>query len=125
MPVKCLNQAEKNAIVAVYGGTSQSITELSYEYRVSRRTIIRVLQEFGVDPEIRSRTKPADPKQQVLPMEAMEDLADPSPHEAAEVAQAQATTIPTKTPWYRRLKEWLFGTQAQRDHSAAHTPRHQ
>ena len=57
MTVKCLNGVEKAAVQYRFQHLNTSITTLSYEFKVSRRTIIRVLEEGGLDPKIHRRGK--------------------------------------------------------------------
>ena len=60
MTVRCLNPEQKKQIAAYYSAGFLTIKQLEVDYRVSRRTIIRVLEEEGVAPVIRRR-KPAEP----------------------------------------------------------------
>ena len=89
MTVKSLSEDQKDRIVAffTYRTTIYSqpksavINEMAILYERHRRTIIRALEERGVDPGVKTRIK-KEPEQGHLPM---------------------AIRIRTKTPWYRRL----------------------
>lgn len=96
MTVKCIDEHTQLQVCHMFRHENSTITDLSYEFKVSRRTIIRVLEQHGIDPQIKSRNASgtADPAQ--IPPQLPMVLCLPRP-------------IPTKTPWYRRIKNWLFG----------------
>jgi len=60
MTVKCMNPQQKQQAASFYSAGFLTINQLAANYKVSRRTIIRVLEEEGVAPVIRRR-KPAEP----------------------------------------------------------------
>lgn len=96
MPVKCLEPFEKTSIAHQYLLNNQSISALSYEYRRSRRTIIRVLEERGIT-YIRRKQRNSYP-----------EMTAAVYFPAAETAKdSLPKSIPTKTPWYRRFMDWL------------------
>lgn len=84
MTVKCLNELDKSVIAAEFLNDHYTIETLATHFDVSRRTIVRVLEERGVDPGIRRRPGRKSKKQ-------------PAP--------AGPVVIPTRTPWYRRIIE--------------------
>ena len=108
MTVKCLEAWEKELVALRFLG-GQPLTDLSYEFKVSRRTIIRVLEEQNIDPGVKTRAKP----QPVDLGEIEHPISEEGP--TGELAKPAPAPIPTKTPWYRRFKEWLFGTPEQQD----------
>lgn len=58
MTVKCLNSVDKSAIVFAFTQTTHTdFDSLASNFGVSRRTIIRVIEEAGVDPKIRRRKR--------------------------------------------------------------------
>lgn len=89
MTVRCLPTNDQLLVCHRFQHENADITDLSYEFKVSRRTIIRVLEEAGIDPQIRRRTKKA-----LEPVQSSLDLAPP------------------KQPWYRRLAAWLRSPSA-------------
>lgn len=60
MTVKSIPQFRKNAIVECFVNKHHTINELAAIYQRHRRTIIRVLEEAGVDPGIKHRVKKLD-----------------------------------------------------------------
>lgn len=112
MTVKCLNPGQKFAIVHEFQVLGAQIDDMAAYYGRSRRTIIRVLEEAGVDPGIRRRTKPADSSQLQQPLptfnrEGFKELVLPKP-------------IPTYRPWYRRILDRLVPekkARAAQDHA--------
>lgn len=48
MTVHCLTEAQKTELVALYNNKDFNITELGKKYRVSERSITRVLDEFDI-----------------------------------------------------------------------------
>jgi len=66
MTVKCLDSYAQEAIVRQFNG-GMSISNLVIYWRCSRRTIIRVLEDAGVDPKIRRR--PGRGKLTIMPTE--------------------------------------------------------
>jgi hypothetical protein len=81
MTVKCLNELQKEVLVNSFQHHHQCIDSLAIFYDCSRRTVIRVLEEKGIDPGIKRRaSKPRKPV--------------PGP-----------VVTPTKLPWYRRILE--------------------
>ena len=81
MSVKCLTADAQRNIVEAFEGRLFNINTLAELYGVSRRTVIRVLKEAGVDPCIATRSKKA-----------------PTPTPAPK-----PIVYPTSRPWYRRL----------------------
>jgi hypothetical protein len=117
MPVKCLNATEKADIGNKYLFFGNTISSLSYEYKRSRRTIIRVLEERGIAP---TRLRQKKEYQQVVieyPLFTLPPYGRISPVIENSPQPVPTKPIPTKTPWYRRLKEWLFGTPEQQEAS--------
>lgn len=90
MTVKCISGVDKSSIVFQFSQLGQSISSLSYEYKKSRRTIIRVLEEHGIDPGIRRRVK--DTTQIQAPKPQSQPIVPPGV---------------TKTSWYQKAKHWL------------------
>lgn len=84
MTVKSLSETQKDYIVSTFLNQVHSINDLATMYKRHRRTIIRALEERGVDPGVKHRT----PKPRaVIPQPNM--------------------VIRTRTPWYRRLFQTL------------------
>ena len=57
MTVKCLSEVNKTYIADCFTAKTQTITELAYTFKRHRTTIVRVLEEQGIDPGIRRRSK--------------------------------------------------------------------
>ena len=76
MTVKCLNTLQQECIVTSFVNKTHNIDALARTFGRSRRTIIRVLEDAGIDPGIRRRMPKPTPLPQV---------------------------IPTRRPWYRRI----------------------
>jgi hypothetical protein len=85
MTVKILTAFEKDIIQADFTRGLFSINDMVDQFDVSRRTIIRVLEEGGIDPGIRRR-KPKAPVQTNL-----EPLIFPN-----------HAINPENIPWYQR-----------------------
>ena len=79
MTVRSLNDEQK-ASVAFAFSHGVSITVLAEQHKKSRRTIIRALEDMGIEPGIKRRRR----------------LPKPTP---------LPTVIPTKTPWWTRVVE--------------------
>lgn len=77
MTVKSLSRLDKAYIVSAFNAKTMTINELARLYNRHRTTIIRVLEEAGVEPGIRRRKK-----------------AEPARIEVFE---------PIKKPWYSRV----------------------
>lgn len=79
MTVKCLTDAEKVELASAFsmGAPINFLAEIN---GCSRRTVIRTLEEIGIEPGIKRRRR--QPKPTPLP-----------------------TVIPTKTPWWSRVIE--------------------
>jgi hypothetical protein len=87
MTVKCLSTTEKQTIVFQRQVLGAALTDLAFEWQHSRRTIIRVLEEAGVDPGVKHRKPKASPVPAVnIP---------PKP-------------IPTRTSRWKRVYDWIF-----------------
>jgi hypothetical protein len=82
MTVRSLNDGAKNYIIHCFNTKLRTIDQLGDDYSRSRRTIVRVLEEAGIDPGIKRRKRL--PKPEPLP-----------------------TVIPTKTPWWKRIIPWV------------------
>lgn len=70
MTVRILNEHQKNAVKYAFTGP-KDIKVMAQYYGVSRRTIIRVLEEASIDPGIRRRKpkqKPVITEQYPLPV---------------------------------------------------------
>lgn len=88
MTVKCLNDQQKQLVASqfAYGFPIDYIAE---QHSVSRRTVIRTLEEIGIEPGIKRRKRL--PKPTPLP---------PGP-------------IPT-TPWWKRIIPWVSNVTSRR-----------
>lgn len=91
MTVKCLNDLEKVIIAGLYVDHGRSIDSLATEYKRSRRTIIRTLEEQGVNPGIKRRNRKSK-----APLTIHQNYTPGN-------KPAGPTVIPTHTPWYRRI----------------------
>lgn len=80
MTVRCLNIQQKRFAIEMFESKIFGLDDIAYRLEVSRRTVIRVLEEAGIDPGIRRRTR-----KEVIP------------------TQVAITTTQTVEPWYRRL----------------------
>ena len=83
MTVKCLSDNQKRYLVEMFESKIFEINDIAYRLEVSRRTVIRVLEEKGIDPGIRRRSpKPAQETQPEL-----EEIQQPM----------------IKEPWFHRI----------------------
>ena len=64
MTVKCLTTPTKLSVVEMFNNKTHTIEDLVYLTGKSRRTVIRVLEDAGVDPKIHRRNR--KPKYTVL-----------------------------------------------------------
>lgn len=92
MTVRCLTETDKEYVVDRFNEKLLDINQLAHVMSCSRRTIIRVLQEKGVDPGLRAyrRWKVA----KLAPMPNMHDMSD-FPIMKVELIEP--------TPWWKRL----------------------
>jgi hypothetical protein len=104
MPVKCLNATEKADIGNKYLFFGNTVSSLSYEYKRSRRTIIRVLEERGI-----THTRSRIPKEINKAEQAVIDLnAQPFINlKLTPPGHGMSLLAPTHAPWYRRFMDWL------------------
>jgi hypothetical protein len=79
MTVKSLSPVQKAEIAVSYSYGKYTVNELATIYDRSSRTIIRALEEQGIKDVVKKR-KPKVP-----------------------------VTIPTKTPWWKRVTKWFSG----------------
>lgn len=100
MPVRMFNAGAKEAIVNQFH-TGSSINYLALTWGSSRRTIIRVLEEAGVDPGIKRihRTKSANQVHGLIPIGPYK--VNPSMAEQLEIIRQEIAASHTQ-PWYRR-----------------------
>ena len=80
MTVKSLTDVEKSGVAFCYA-MGRTIDDLAFEYKRSRRTIIRVLEELGYAPVTKRRSRKLKPV---------------------------AVVIPAKTPWWKPFIVWAF-----------------
>ena len=101
MTVKCLNTDDKDFIVSRFQEWNIDINYLATLLNVSRRTIIRVLQERGVDPGLRKRTV----KVKLLPMPSVEDMSGFFQRKEIKVEyQEGLAEIPRDTPAFMKVE---------------------
>ena len=86
MTVKCLTSQQKAHVTSMFDCGLNTINELAQMHQVSRRTIIRVLEEAGIDPGIRHRT----------PKQPISVAAPPAPEPPQQHQQTQPLA------WYQR-----------------------
>ena len=65
MTVKCLDKATQVAVVTDFTQCLSNIDEMASFLGVSRRTIIRVLEDHGVEPGIKRRPGARKPRQPI------------------------------------------------------------
>ncbi len=104
MPVKCLNATEKADIGNKYLFFGNTVSSLSYEYKRSRRTIIRVLEERGITPPVRRHPKESKKAEQAVIYLNAQPFINPKP---IPPGHGISLLTPTHTPWYRRFMDWL------------------
>ena len=92
MTVKSLDEYEKQNIANYFCFNQHSISELAVMYGKSRRTIIRTLEEMGVDPGVKHRVK-------------------------KEQEPASAVPVPRPLLWNRFLK-WVGFSPRSSEHRA-------
>ena len=76
MTVKCLTEGQQRTLVDLFTHSGTPIEELVVYYDRSRRTIIRVLEDHGVDPKIHRRPGRSKPK--AMPTEQAPLPLDPA-----------------------------------------------
>ncbi len=100
MTVKCLNDNAKAVIVELFVSQRYTLNDLVRLYGKSRRTVIRVLEDAGVDPGVKHRP----PKPFVQPLET-DDFANTQPlyyiDEPTEVIRSRS--------WFRRVADKVNG----------------
>ena len=94
MTVKCLPEITKDYITGAFINKSMTINELSDTFDCSRRTVVRVLVERGIDPQLRKRIV----KVKLAPMPSVEDLSG-YPIMKVEMIEPQ--------PWWKRAQAVL------------------
>lgn len=103
MTVKCLTDDEKSVIAQRFSNKTHSIDEMAVIYQRSRRTIIRVLEDAGIDPGIRRRQAKPAPK-----IDYRGECWPESPHAKDPII---TRLIPTPKPtWYRRVWRAIVAT---------------
>lgn len=105
MTVICLSDNEKADIAYLFVQLKAPATELAEQYAVSRRTIIRALEEQGIDPGVKHRTPKLTMSQIGLKehyIEAWDDL-NPPPMDSLTWLNNEGPV-----PWYRRLQKKLM-----------------
>jgi hypothetical protein len=96
MTVKCLKEHQKNIICLTFGNPNQ-INDLADHWGVSRRTIIRVLEEQGIDPMIKRRPRKAKEITQQLIL-APREFTFPN---------AQIYPVQPKLNWFQRTLDHM------------------
>ena len=94
MTVKCIPESGKDYMVAMFTKEFRSINELTEFFDCSRRTVVRVLVERGIDPQLRKRIV----KVKLAPMPSVEDLSG-YPIMKVEMIEPQ--------PWWKRAQAVL------------------
>lgn len=89
MTVKCIKPVDKAYIVDAFVAKTQTITQLAELYGRSRRTIVRVLEDHGIDPGIRRRRQQQFSAEQIK----VPDLFG---------TRTGRVTMIEPLPWYRR-----------------------
>jgi hypothetical protein len=103
MTVKCLSEAAKQNIAAGFSLHIYTINQLANMYVRSRRTIIRVLEEKGIDPGVKHRVKkPIKEEQFVFDTAVVRRSSD------QEVLAVIMHPEPMPKPsWFRRVMAWF------------------
>ncbi len=111
MTVKCLSDAAKAHIVNEYlfNPTSHTINRMVLYWGHSRRTIIRVLEEKGIDPGVKRRVKkPIKEEQFVFDTAVVRRSSD------QEVLAVIMHPEPMPKPsWFRRVMAWFSQKEAE------------
>ena len=71
MTVKCIPEDGKDYMVAMFTKEFRSINELTEFFVCSRRTVVRVLVERGINPQLRKRTV----KVKLAPMPSIDEMS--------------------------------------------------
>lgn len=113
MTVKCLPEIVKDYIVSAIVTKSMTINELTDTFDCSRRTVVRVLIERGIDPQLRKRTV----KVKLAPMPSVDELSGFPTPPACWMDTAVLPPRPEPTPygfntiqpqpWWKRVQATL------------------
>lgn len=102
MTVKCLNETYKRCVVTLFVDHNYSIGHLASIYEVSRRTIIRVLEEERIDPGIKRRVR--KPKVDIV-------IPEPDTQAAADFSAWCSSIAPAPTApvvKYQPAMPWIY-----------------
>lgn len=91
MPVKIIPQEHQQAYCSAFYMGAMSINEIVEDSNASRRTVIRMLEDHGIDPEIKRRKKPA--QEQEWPDYTSNSLTDDY----------------VDSSWFKKLTLWIKG----------------
>ena len=95
MTVKCLPEIVKDYIVSAIVTKSMTINELTDTFDCSRRTVVRVLIERGIDPQLRKRKV----KVKLAPMPSVDELSGFPTPPASWMEKTVLPPRPTPTPY--------------------------
>lgn len=101
MTVKCLSDYNKATIRSDFVHNGSTLESLALEHGRSRRTIIRTLEEAGIDPGVKKR-KPRLSKVNYESVTGRMPFDYLSPNEVVHT---------THTPWYRKVIDWFKPSQ--------------
>lgn len=113
MTVKCLPEIVKDYMVSAIVTKTMTINELTDTFDCSRRTVVRVLVERGIDPQLRKRTV----KVKLAPMPSFNELTGFPVPPACWMDTAVLPPRPEPTPygfntfqpqpWWKRVQATL------------------
>lgn len=108
MTVKCLSEGAKHHIASSFSYHVYTINQLAIMYGRSRRTIIRVLEEQGVDPGVKHRVKkPIEEEQFVFDTAVVRRSSDQTVLAVIKHSEPQP-----KPSWFRRVLAWFSQKEA-------------
>jgi hypothetical protein len=106
MTVKCIPPYLKNSLLLDFVCGLKTINDMAKEANVSRRTIIRMLEEHDVDPGIRRRRpKPVAPTVAAKTEQFLQELQDISDSLADESTPAAPTAPKSTSTWLDRFRQ--------------------
>ena len=99
MTVKCISMHEQCYIVDAFLAKTQTLNQLAHNFGVSRRTLIRVLEDAGVNPGVKHRFP--QPKTVDIP------LTFPTEQLPIPYTQNHWSEPLAAAPWYTRVLKFV------------------